>query len=57
MELPIIRKVDIDGKFMYGVGFSEGILWWGVYPNIIQAILGYIKHTTKYIIRQFETAN
>ena len=49
MELPIIRKIDIDGMFMYGVGFSEGILWC-VYPNIIQAILGYIKHTTKYII-------
>jgi hypothetical protein len=57
MELPIIRKVDIDGKFMYGVGFSDGILWWGLYNNIIQATIAYIKHTTKYIIRQFETAN
>lgn len=50
MELPIIRKIDIDGKFMYGVGFDEGILWWGVYPNIIQAIVAYIKYTTKYVI-------
>lgn len=54
MELPIIRKIDIDGKFMYGVGFSEGILWWGVYPNIIQAIVAYIKHTTKYIINVYK---
>ena len=50
MELPIIRKTHIDDKPMYAIGFSEGVLWWGVYPRPIQAIFAYIGMTTRYII-------
>jgi hypothetical protein len=52
MELPIIKKIHIDDEPMYAIGFSEGIIWWGVYPHLIQAILAYIRMTTKYIIRR-----
>ena len=50
MELPIIKKIHIDDKPMYAVGFSEGVLWWGVYPRLIQAILAYIRMTTQYVL-------
>ena len=52
MELPIIKKIHIDDKPMYAIGFSEGVLWWGVYPRLIQAILAYIGMTTRYVIRR-----